>query len=143
MKKFLPLILVLLFTLIGNCQDVPAQQPREDGVYGNLFHFKFFPGKSDEGSGLLKEVLLPAFKEAGIKVTVIEDLMGTKDIYLIIELEDGPRYYESLVPNQDVKLWNALVKVHGSAQKAEEQEDRFIKFVEEQSQTLVYLPKSK
>lgn len=143
MKKLLPLLVVILFPLFGNCQDVPAQQSRDEGVYANLFHFKFLPGKSDEGSELLKEVLLPAFKQAGIKVTVIEDLMGTKDIYMLIELEEGPRYYESLIPSQDIKLWQALVKVHGSEQKAEEQVDRFINFIEEQSHTLVYLPKNK
>ena len=135
------LILFPLLPLWGHCQEIPEQQPRGPGVYANLFRFKFLPGKSDEGSELLRDVLLPAFKEAGINVTVIEDLLGTKDILLLIELEEGPRYYESLVPKQDIKLWNALVKVHGSSQNAEEQVDRFIKFLQEQSQTLVFIPK--
>ena len=143
MKKLLTLILFPLLPLWGHCQDIPESQPRDQGVYANLFTFKFLPGKSDEGNELIREVLLPAFKEAGIKVTVIEDLMGTKDILMLIELEEGPRYYESLVPKQDVKLWNALVKLHGDAVKAEEQVDKFIRFIQEQSQTLVFIPKNK
>lgn len=141
MKKLMTLFLFSLFPLWSYGQDLPEPQPRDSGVYANLFRFKFLPGKSDEGSELIRAVLLPAFKEAGIKVTVMEDLLGTKDVLMLIELEEGPGYYESLVPKQDIKLWNALVKVHGNASTAEEQVDRFIHFVQEQSQTLVFIPK--
>jgi hypothetical protein len=97
-------VLILLFIFLsarGVSQDLTVQK-REAGHYANFFHFKFLPGKSDEGSTLLQNVLLPAFKDAGINVTLIEDLMGTKDIYILIDLEEGPAYYENLIPRQDV-----------------------------------------
>lgn len=143
MKKLLILFLFPLMPAWVHSQEIVTSQPREEGVYANLFTFKFLPGKSDEGGELLKDVLLPAFKEAGIRVTVMEDLMGTKDIFMLIELEEGPGYYASLVPQQDIKLWNALVKVHGNEIHAEEKVDKFISFIQEQSQTLVFLPEIK
>ncbi|MEH0154699.1 hypothetical protein V6R21_11210 [Limibacter armeniacum] len=57
------------------------------GTYTNLFQFDFKPSKTDEGLTILKESLLPAFKKIGVKVTIIEDLMDTKDVLALIELK--------------------------------------------------------
>lgn len=142
MKKLLLAILVtFLYSgfAYGQENNIPAQQSRGEGVFANLFHFTFLPGKSDEGIDILKSVLLPAFENTGINVTLIENLMGTKDVMMLIELEEGPQYYEPLISKQDAKLWAALFKINGP--KAEEQLDKFIKTLTKQSQTLVFLPK--
>ena len=140
-------ISIVLFTfllsgiVLGQESNIPSEQSRGEGVFANLFHFTFLPGKSDEGLEVLKNVLLPAFEKAGVNVTLIEDLMGTKDVYMIIELDEGPRYYEPLVSKQDAKLWSSLLELTGSAEKAEEELDKFIKSLTKQSQTLVFIPK--
>jgi hypothetical protein len=58
---------------------------------------------------------------------------------MLIELEEGPKYYEPLISKQDAKLWASLFKIHG--EKAEEQLDKFVNSLFKQSQTLVFIPK--
>lgn len=75
-------------------------------------------------------------------MTTLEDLMGAKDVWALIELKDGPSFYEYVVPPQDQQLIEALVKLSGSAEEAEIRLDRFINLLERQMQTLVYVHES-
>ena len=59
-----------------------APQLRQGGYFANMFRFEFRPGKSDEGLTILRETLIPAYRKAGIDVLLIEDMVGTKDLYL-------------------------------------------------------------
>ena len=142
--KFTFTIIALLLganSLLAQDPLIFAEQKREDGTFANMFHFTFKPGKSDEGLELLRSSLIPAFLQSEINVTLIEDLMGTKDVMLIVPLEQGPSYYASTMPVQDQKLWASLNTLLGSPEKAEEQLDKFVGLLEKQSQTLVFLPK--
>jgi len=145
MKKIIITIAILSCVLCHNFYGQESNdlrgQKRAEGHYANLFHFTFKPGKTDEGLEILNKRLLPAFNNAGIHVTLIEDLVGTKDVMALIPLEEGPRFYEYLVPGQDIKLIMELVKLTGSQEKAEEDLDKFINLLTKQSQTLVFIPK--
>ena len=145
MKRNVLVITILSFVLFQSASGQEAERlqgiKRGEGHYANLFHFTFKPGKTDEGLDILKNKLLPAFNNAGIQVTLIEDLMGTKDILALIPLEDGPSFYEFLVPEQDMRLIVELVNLAGSQEKAEEDLDSFISLLTNQWQTLVFLPK--
>lgn len=145
MKRNIITIAVLSFVLFQSSYGQENSQlegvKRGEGQYANLFHFTFKPGKTDEGLEILNTKLLPAFDNAGIKVTLIEDLMGTKDIMALIPLEDGPSFYKFLVPKQDLRLLMELVKLAGTQEKAEEDLDSFINLLTNQSQTLVFIPK--
>jgi hypothetical protein len=139
--KAISTALLLFIAAIGYSQQTDASQgiPRANGWYANMFRFEFKPGKSDEGLTLLKTVLIPAFKKAGVNVTLMEDLMGTKDILMIIELKDGPDFYKYVVPAQDRKLFDELIKLAGSEQAADAQLDKFVDVLARQSQTLVFV----
>jgi hypothetical protein len=148
MTRKMKISMVIFLLSIGLASITVAQEPtvmeeekRSDGSFANLFHFTFKPGKTDEGLEILRTTLLPSFSKANIKVTLIEDLMGTKDIMLIIPLEQGPSYYEYVMPAQDQRLWTSLLYLAGSPEKAEANLDRFIGLLEKQSQTMVFLPR--
>jgi hypothetical protein len=146
MSKKLDIFLIFLICLFfipfyTNAQDnIPTEEKRKNGVYANFFHFEFLPGKTDDALNILNKTLIPAYRNAGVDVTVIEDLMGTKDVFMIIPLKSGPEYYSFVVPAQDAEAWKQLVKITGSAEKAEAQMDEFIGYVKRQSQTLVFIP---
>lgn len=147
-RKFLRPDLVLLVTSLLSFttmaqQDVDNQmgQTRKNGFYANLFHFEFNPGKTDDALEILSEILIPAYGNAGVEVTLIEDLVGTKDVLLLIPLKDGPSYYNYIVPKQDAEAWEQLSRIAGSSEKAENEIDKFISFVRKQSQTLVFIHK--
>lgn len=117
-----------------------APQLRQGGYFANMFRFEFRPGKSDEGLTILRETLIPAYRKAGIDVLLIEDMVGTKDLYLMVPLRDGPAYYSSQSPQQDVDLWRELIKsLGGDEGKAEKRLDAFINLLVRQSQTLVFV----
>ena len=97
------------------------------------------PGKTDEALGILRSTLIPAYEATGIHPTVIEDLLGTKDVILIVPLKNGPEYYKYEVPPQDAAAFKALIKNAGSPDKAEEQLDKFIGYLVRQSQKLVFV----
>ena len=139
------IVAFILFTFI--C-IVAAQEPtvfveekRGEGIYANLFQFTFKPGKTDEGLDILRSALIPAFLQSEIKVTLIEDLLGTKDVMLIVPLEQGPQYYEYIMPPQDSRLWASMLALSGSEQKAEENLDKLVMLLEKQTQTLIFMPK--
>ena len=143
MKRILYLLFSAMFILTGYVygqkDDVLQGVKRTDGEYANLFRLEFKPGKTDEGLKILKNTLLPAFDSVGVKITIMEDLMGTKDILLLIFLEEGTQFYEYIIPKQDIMLFNALVKQTGSELNAEKQLDEFINLLSLQSQTLVFV----
>jgi len=57
----------------------------------------------------------------------------------LIELKDGPRYYEYSMPKQDMLLFGELLRIAGTQEEAEIRLDKFIGLLERQSQTLVYV----
>lgn len=112
--------LVLVSTVKAQ-ETAPSEETRKGGSFANMFHFEFHPGKTDEALAILRKTLIPAYRNAGIEVTLIEDLLGTKDIFLVVPLKDGPAYYNFIVPKQDAEAWKQLIKLIGSAEKAEQQ----------------------
>ncbi len=118
---------------------VPKAELRRNGHFANLFHFEFKPGKSDEALEILKGSLLPAYRKAGIKAELVEDLLGAKDAYLIVPLRSGPNYYAYEVPPEDVDAWKALMETAGGAAEGEKRMDAFIGYVVKQSQSLVFI----
>ncbi len=143
MKKKIGLMLfvIISFTNLSFAQDNDSFEgvKRTGGDYANLFRFEFKPGKTDEGLEILNSTLIPAFKNAGVKVTIIEDLMGSKDILALINLKDGPSFYEYVLPKQDLILLKELLKLSGSEEEAEKRLDKFINLLVRQTQTLVYI----
>ena len=124
----------------ATAQSSSPTQVRQGGYFANMFRFEFRPGKSDEGLTILRDTLIPAYRKAGIDVQLIEDMVGTKDVYLIVPLRDGPAYYSFQTPPQDVQLWRELIKsVGGDEGKAEKRLDAFINLLVRQSQTLVFI----
>lgn len=119
--------------------DVPAAVRRE-GTYAFLYHVTFRPGKSDDGIQVLRDDLIPAWRDAGVEVTLYESLVGTRDVYLVLPLRDGPATLGWEVSPQDAETWTALVRRAGGGEAANRVVDRFIGFVERQSQDLVLLP---
>lgn len=123
-----------------SAQDItPKAELRRNGHFANMFRFVFKPGKSDEALEILKGTLLPAYRKAGIKVELIEDLMGTKDVYLIVPLRSGPNYYLYDVPPEDADAWKALMDMSGGPAEGEQRMDAFIGYVMQQSQSLVFV----
>ncbi len=118
---------------------VPKAELRRNGHFANMFRFEFKPGKSDEALEILKGILLPAYRKAGIKAELIEDLLGTKDVYLIVPLRSGPNYYGYEVPPEDVDAWTALMETAGGPAEGEKRMDAFIAYVVRQSQSLVFV----
>lgn len=152
MSKLIPAILAFGLFVFAAADAVRAQEERPEpgpaaaggelrggGSFANLFRFEFYPGKTDEGLEILTETLIPAYKKAGVEVTLIEDLLGTKDIYLIVPLREGPAYYSFTVPQQDAAAWKELIKLTGSAEKAEARLDKLIGYVKRQTQTLIFI----
>jgi hypothetical protein len=136
-RQILAVALVIAATaLVANAQE-PVE--KKGGHFANLFTFEFKPGKTDEALGILRSTLIPAYEATGIHPTVIEDLLGTKDVILIVPLKNGPEYYKYEVPPQDAAAFKALIKNAGSPDKAEEQLDKFIGYVVRQSQKLVFV----
>lgn len=133
---FPALLLVLLAAGITLGQE-PVE--KKGGHFANLFTFEFKPGKTDEGLGILRKTLIPAYESTGVHPTIIEDLLGTKDVLLIVPLKNGPDYYKYEVPPQDSAAFKALIKNAGSPEKAEKELDRFIGYVARQSQRLVFV----
>ena len=127
------LLLAACFSAIG--QEEPKQ--RSGGYFANLFQFEFAPGKTDEALSILESSLIPAYRRAGIDVTLVEDLLGTKDIYLLVELKSGPEYYSYDVPPQDMAAWQALHEIVG--EEGEQELDRFVGYLVRQSQTMVFV----
>lgn len=135
-------VFLLLFTVSGvyaQDADVPRSQPRGEGTYAHLFTFEFRPGKTDEGVRILRNALIPSWRAAGVEVTLIESLIGKKDVFLIIPLLDGPRYFEWEIPEQDARAWAALVDQVGP-DEAGRTVDQFVGLLESQSQDFVFLP---
>ncbi len=87
----------------------------------------------------MKGTLVPAYRKAGIKAELIEDLLGTKDVYLIVPLRSGPNYYGYDVAPEDVDAWKALMETAGSPAEGEKRMDAFIGYVVRQSQSLVFI----
>ena len=143
MNRKIGLLVIIFLTVIGFSfgqeQDAIKGVKRTGGTYANLFTFEFKPGKTDEGLEILNSTLIPAFKNAGVEVTIIEDLMGTKDLLALIELKEGPSFYEYVLPKQDLILFKELLKISGSEEEAEKSLDRFINLLVRQTQTLVYI----
>jgi len=134
-------VLAILLLVLTAAVSASAQEPAEKkgGHFANLFTFEFKPGKTDEALAILRNTLIPAYEATGIHPTVIEDLLGTKDVILIVPLKNGPEYYKFEVPPQDAAAFKALIKNAGSPDKAEEQLDKFIGYVVRQSQKLVFV----
>ena len=143
MNKKIGILALAVLTFInfsfGQESDSIESIKRTGGIYSNLFKFEFKPGKTDEVLEILNSTLLPAFKNARVKVTIIEDLMGGKDILALIELKDGPSFYEYALPKQDLVLLKELLKISGSEEEAEKRLDKFINLLVRQTQTLVYI----
>lgn len=141
-KNILILTLIILVcsgVTYGQESDANPGVKRTGGTYANLFKFEFKPGKTDEGLAILNSTLIPAFEAAGVKVTIIEDLMGAKDVMALIELEDGPSFYEFTVPRQDLRLFTELIRISGSEEEAEKRLNSFINLLVRQTQTLVFV----
>ena len=117
---------------------IPHAQPREAGTYYKLFILEFKPGKTDDALEVLNRTLIPAWREAGIKVHVFEQLLQTRDVFLLIDLKDGPNSLAYSVPEQDARAWAALVRIAGSAQAANHAVDELISMVQRQTETLVF-----
>lgn len=134
-------LMLLLRTPIALTQghEVPKAQLRETGVYYKLFTLEFKPGKTDDALEVLYRALVPAWKEAGVSVQVMESLLGAKDVLLLIELKDGPRALAYTVPEQDAKAWASLMRIAGGAEAANAEVDRFIGHVARQSESLVFI----
>ena len=143
MHKLIGIVLITILTLInfsyGQETNTNEGVKRTGGRYANLFRFEFKLGKTDEGLDILNATLIPAFKNAEVEVTIIEDLMGSKDLFALIELKDGPSFYEYTFPKQDMDLFTELLKLSGSEQEAEKRLDKFIDLLVRQTQTLVYI----
>ncbi len=122
-------------------QETTQPEVRSDGYFANFFHFEFKPGKSDEGLEILKETLIPAYRRAGVDVKLIEDMMGTKNLYLIIPLRSGPAYYSYVLPPQDADAWRALTAMSGDPAEAERRLDRFVDLLARQWQTMIFVPR--
>lgn len=123
----------------AQAQDNPTET-RSGGHFANLFQFTFKPGKSDEALEILNETRVPAYRDAGIDVTVIEDLLGTKDIFLLVPLRDGPAYFASEQPAQDMDAWRSLnAMFEGDAAAAERRLDAFVDLLDRQFQRLVFV----
>lgn len=142
-SKTLWLAIALTLTLTA---PVPAQESgppqavkRGPGTYAHLFTIEFKPGKTDEGVQLLRKYLIPAWKSAGVEVTMMESLIGEKNVMLLIPLKDGPEYFEWTIPAQDAKAWAALSKQVG-ADKSEQVVDKFVGLLVRQSEDFVFLP---
>lgn len=118
--------------------DVPRAVSRE-GEYAFLYHVVFHPGKSDEGIRILEDSLIPAWSRAGVRVTLLESLVGTRDAWVVVPLRDGPGTFDWVVSPQDAETWAALVERAGSPERANGVMDRFIALVERQSQEFVVL----
>ena len=118
---------------------VPQAQERSAGTYYKLFTLEFKPGKTDDALGILFEYLVPAWRAAGVEVRVIEALLQTRDVMLLIELEDGPGALRFAVPEQDARAWAALMERAGDPAAAEKAVDRFIGYVARQSESLVFI----
>ena len=125
--------------LLAQDTDVPQAQEREAGTYFKLFQFEFHPGKTDDALSVLYDVLVPAWRKAGVQVQVIESLLQTKDVLLLIELKDGPRTLAFSVPDQDARAWAALVQLAGNAEAANQAVDRFVGYLVRQSESLVFI----
>lgn len=141
-------ILLLVFGLLlpagpASAQepDVPQAQVREAGTYYRLFTLEFRPGKTDDALEILYATLVPAWRNAGVEVQVIESLLETKDVLILVELEKGPETLAYTVPEQDARAWAALVALAGDAESANRAVDRFIEFVARQSESLVFVRK--
>lgn len=134
---------VLLFVLgPGTARAQDAEVPRavsREGEYAFLYHVVFHPGKSDEGIGILEESLIPAWGRAGVRVTLFESLVGTRDAWVLVPLRDGPDTFDWVVSPQDAETWAALVERTGSPERANRVMDRFIALVERQSQEFIVL----
>jgi len=150
MRTFAPplvpmLCLALTSTLLlpapssGQEPEVPGAVRRAGGEYATAFTITFSPGKVDEGVTILRDDLLPAWREAGIDATLIESLVGTRDVLLLLPLADGPSHYAWTVSPRDAAAWKALVRRAGGAAEANEAVDRLIGLVERQSEDLVYV----
>lgn len=140
-KNRLWLIAALAFVNFSLGQEIDSIRgiKRTGGSYANLFKFEFKPGKTDEGLDILKSTLIPAFNNAGVRITLIEDLMGQKDLIALIELKEGPSFYEYVLPKQDLMLLKELLKISGSEEETERRLDQFINLLVKQTQTLVYI----
>ncbi|MCA1749433.1 MAG: hypothetical protein ABR601_07410 [Parasphingopyxis sp.] len=140
---------ILIATAVIVAQPLPvAAQPaeqesptvRSDGHFANLFRFEFKPGKSDEALTILRETLLPAWRAAGVEARLVEDMLGTKDVWLFVPLENGPEYYAYETPPQDIRAWAALNALfEGDAAAAERRLDEFVDLLVRQQQALVFV----
>ena len=135
-------VFLLLFAVPGayaQDTDVPQARARGEGTYAHLFTFEFRPGKTDEGVRILRDALIPSWRTAGVEITLIESLIGKKNVFLIIPLLEGPRYFEWEIPAQDARAWAALVDQVGP-EEAGRVVDRFVGLLDSQSQDFVFLP---
>lgn len=123
----------------GQDSYVPRAIRRSGGEYATVFTITFLPGKSDEGVGILREHLLPAWRQAGVDATLIASLVGSRDVLLLLPLADGPSHYEWAVPPRDAAAWEALVGREGGAAEANAVVDRLVGLVERQTEELVYV----
>lgn len=139
-RTLLVVLALLLFAVPARAQDadIPVGQLREPGTYHRLFTFQLKPGKSDDALEVLYRTLVPAWRQAGVQVQVIESLDGTRDVLLMVELRDGPAALAYAVPQQDAAAWAALVRIAGNAEAANLALDQFIGYVERQSESLVF-----
>jgi hypothetical protein len=135
----LPFLLYLSFANAAAQEpDIPKAQSRGEGTYYKLFTIELKPGKTDDALEILNATLIPAWREAGVSVQVLEELVNTRDVLLLIELKDGPAALSYSVPRQDALAWARLVRIAGSAQAAEQAMDKFISYVSRQSETVVF-----
>lgn len=133
------LTLILAVPVLAQESGPPQAVKRGPGTYAHLFTIEFKPGKTDEGVELLEKYLIPAWKSAGVEVTMMESLIGEKNVMLLIPLKDGPEYFEWTIPAQDAKAWAALSKQVG-ADKSEQVVDKFVGLLVRQSEDFVFLP---
>lgn len=132
-------IVMLALPAVVEAQDIPQAQERGPGTHYKMFTIEFAPGKTDDALSVLYDHLVPAWESAGVEIQVIEHLLQTRDVTLLIELEDGPAALAYEVPAQDARAWSALVQAAGGAEAAEKAVDRLIGFVARQSESLVFV----
>lgn len=142
MRHLIIIVLGMFFytaAAVAQETEIPEAQKREPGTYYKLFNLEFKPGKTDDALEILRGKLVPAWRESGVKVQLIEFLLQTKDVMLLIELKEGPESLGYEVPKQDAEAWAALVSTAGNAASANEIVDRFIGYVARQSESLVFI----
>lgn len=116
MKKIISLLFIVL-TLNSFGQN---QQSSSNYDWFEAKYVKFKPGKATEARRLLQDYLYKANEITGRLVLTFESDMGDWDHIAYLHLKDGPKQLSIENPDIELKWWNAVIKLAGSEQKANE-----------------------